>query len=392
MSSKFPDRYVGLFSQSNLYGGRGQDASDKQPNEAIKSIENKIVNSPSEGVVARDYPRRPAYGSAGGKVVVWANYFEMEVPKDMALHRFTIGEIEPKVSSKKKELIIRQLMVQAAILLEKKVPVVVSDFKSYILSMPNELPGGDEMNREVVYPPDKDGVKPRSQKTYTVPIKKDKTFQLSELAEYLASTDPSAVYHAKDEVVQTLNILRNYHPRMAGGNIITIGAHKVFIPSANNQEMDLSGGLIGLKGSYASIRLATSRVLVNVNVSHAAFYRHGPLLGLVRDYRDANRAQGISYNDYKLAAFLKRLKVQPNLKVPGEGGQSKPVHGVRTIWGLATKQDGLRLNRPPRVPRYGANAQEVSFWYEKDGKSSYITVYDFFKESKIDFRPYTIYT
>lgn len=324
----------------------------------------------------------------GGKVVVWANYFEMKVPEDATLHRFTIGEIEPKVSSRKKELIIRQLMVVAGTIPKL---VVVSDFKSYILSTPNDLPGGDEMSKDIRYPPnDPDGNAPPSQKTYKVAIKKDKSFPLSDLTQYLASTDPSAVYHVKDEVVQALNILRNYHPRTASNNCVTIGAHKVFqIPTAENPGMDLRGGLTGMKGSYASIRLATSRVLVNVNVSHAAFYQVGPLVGLMGNYRRGYRDQGISCNDYKLAAFLKRLRVKPNLTIRGEGGQSKPVHGIRTIWGLATKEDGRDLERPPRVPRYAANAHEVLFWYERDGNSGYITVYNFFKESKIGFRPYS---
>ncbi|KAI1763097.1 Piwi-domain-containing protein [Hypoxylon sp. FL1150] len=326
------------------------------------------------------YPLRPAFGAMGRKLSLWSNYFELKVPQNVTLYRYNIGELSPAATPKKTVLIIRELMRQC------EIPnlVVVTDFKKFILSTPGKIPGGPIMSMTVHYPPTMNGMEPpRNQKPYTVPITQDKAYSLSDLSQFMGSTDPSAVYPAKEEMVQALNILCNYHAH-TDDNVVTVGAHKVFrrnISAGNPGVVNLEGGLLGVKGFFASVRLATSRVLVNVNVCHSAFYRSGKLSELISAYRksligDATAAERATYKE---AAFLKRVKVQPTLKE----GKSQLVHGLRTIWGYATKKDGEDLpeNRRPKVSKHAGNAYEVSFWYEKEGQAPrYITVCDFFKE------------
>lgn len=358
----------------------------------ITKAEDKIVNSASDSGIGQAYPLRPSFGSAGQNVVVWANYFEMKVPSNLSIHQYAIGELDLKVTPKQKALIIHELMAQCDGIANL---VIVTDFKSYILSMPTEMPGGPLISKKVKYPPTKEGETPKNQKEYQVPITYGKAFHLSDLSQFLASTDPSAVYPAKDELVQALNILRNYHPQTSG-NVVTVGAHKVFSPSPQPSDtIDLKAGLKGVKGFFASVRLATSRVLVNVNVSHAAFYeaKAGRLSNLIQEYRGGTpRGRGVAAE----SALLKRVKVQPDLTI-FEDGNSRLVHGVRTIWGYATKDDGRGrgglpgLPHPPKVPKFAAGANEVAFWYEREGEAgAYITVENFFKMkySKVLRSPY----
>jgi eukaryotic translation initiation factor 2C len=46
----------------------------------------------------------------------------------------------------------------------------------------------------------------------------------------------------------------------------------------------LSAGLEAIRGFFSSVRLATCRVLVNINVRHDAFYRADPLPSLMMSY------------------------------------------------------------------------------------------------------------
>ncbi|KAI0179805.1 putative RNA interference and gene silencing protein [Hypoxylon sp. FL1284] len=301
----------------------------------------------------RQFPRRPAIGREGTPTPVRANYFEVKVPKDIVLYQFSITRIQPTVGGRKTREILRALMSMYK--QNAATVVVTTDFRSLIVSTSDLTKGEVSQKKDV---------------EYMVTIEYGQAFSLSELVDYVKSTNSSVFFSAKQGTIQALNILRNYHSQTAQGDkYVTVGAHRVF---QLGQGKALGYGMECMSGFFAGFRLATDRVLANVNVSHASFYRAGSLVNLMHAY-------GLS-NTYQLAAFLKRLKVQPTLKKTVDG-RSQYVHGIRTIWGLATVDDGRGLEHPPRVSKHGANPYEVEFWCETENRTSgYITIAKFFEE------------
>jgi eukaryotic translation initiation factor 2C len=59
---------------------------------------------------------------------------------------------------------------------------------------------------------------------------------------------------------------------------------KSFSLSQTTETADLGAGLEVIPGFFSSVRLATCRILVNINVRHDAFYRADPLPSLMMSY------------------------------------------------------------------------------------------------------------
>jgi hypothetical protein len=168
--------------------------------------------------------------------------------------------------------------------------------------------------------------------------------------------------------------------------------------------------LIAVRGFFASVRAATARLLLNVQVKHATFYQAGPLEGLMRNYVRANGP-----NRVKLANFVRRLSVNvTHIVRRNRAGHTIPR--IKAIAALAMTDDGQNMEHRPIVPKFGAGPKEVKFFIggtaavppgnsqdqsgKSDGKTGkkaskvgppilplsedgYITVYDFFRNSKL---------
>jgi eukaryotic translation initiation factor 2C len=59
---------------------------------------------------------------------------------------------------------------------------------------------------------------------------------------------------------------------------------KSFSLSQTTETADLAAGLEVIRGFFSSVRLATFRILVNINIRHDAFYRADPLPSLMMSY------------------------------------------------------------------------------------------------------------
>lgn len=78
-----------------------------------------------------------------------------------------------------------------------------------------------------------------------------------------------------------------------------------------------------MRGLFSNVRLATARILVNVNVTHGAFYDALPLTAVMDRF---NGAQGNS----RLKQFLKRVRVEITHRVKrNKVGQAIPQ--IKTI-------------------------------------------------------------
>ncbi|KAF2008657.1 Piwi-domain-containing protein [Aaosphaeria arxii CBS 175.79] len=355
-------------------GGRGFDKAVYSgskgvippPDDKVTRNENTLL--PPNGTtplslgglsVRENFPRRPAFGTRGTPVTLWANYFELMPASTLVLYRYDIA-IAPTVAGRKLSQVV-SLLLETAEMRPFKLHVV-TDFKAILISR-TKLPE-DELIIDIPYQAEGEDEPQQGAATYTVRLRLTNILSVSELLRYLTSTNIGAHYDNTPEVVQALNIFLNHYAKSAG-NLATIGSSKSFSLNSGSQATNLGAGLTAIRGFFSSIRVASSRILVNVNVSHGAFYEHGPLVRLMESYLHENRN-----NKAALGKFLQKVRIRYTHLPPVKNRAGVVIVRPRTIFGLATPYDGRGSDHSPRVKAYGAGAEDVEFWLEGKSKAT----------------------
>ncbi len=343
-------------------------------------------------------PCRPAYGTAGSEVTLWTNHFELIPSPKLVLYRYDV-KIEPPKGQEnaptgKKLAQIFKLLLEDHRYREFQRDIV-TDFRSTLLSRCELNP--DAAPLEIQYRVEGENAPRVNAPIYRLSVTSQTALTVSDLTNYLASTNMDAAFD-KQPLLQALNIFLHHYSKSRPA-VATVGRSKSFPLAQKSPEddRDLGAGLIALQGFFSSVRAATNRILVNVNVSHGAFYKAIVLDKVMQKYGTTD--------EVKLQRFLKRVRVKMmHLKPTDKVGN--PVSRVKTIWGLANINDGRGLDHPPRVPRFGAGPEKVEFFLndapeapassstgqaartpasKNKGKNQeggrYISVYDFFQES-----------
>jgi eukaryotic translation initiation factor 2C len=302
------------------------------------------------------FPGRPGYGTRGTKVELTANYVELLPPSNMTLHRYDI-QISP-VAAGKKHFRIVQLLLQAPELAPLQGDIA-TDFRSTLVSKTKLFQ--DEVLVEVPYRSEGEDEPTARATIYNVRVQYTKTLNIGELVNYLNSTSLSQSLLDKQELTQALNIFLNHYAK-SSKNLVTIGSTKSFSLSSDAARGDIGSGLEIIRGFFSSVRVATCRILVNINVSHGAFYHAVPLPGLMKSY-------GLR-STVMLERFLKLVRIQTMHLPEKRNKANEVVPRVKTIFGLARKDDGHGLAHPPRVRQHGAGAKDVEFWLDGEASSS----------------------
>lgn len=312
---------------------------------------------------------------------------ELIPPPDLTLYRYQI-DIAPSVDGRKLEQVVRCLLETKE--LEPVQSDLVTDFKSTLLSrkrlatdnsvvkVPYRLEGEDEPAPDA--PSD-------SRKVFTVTLKYTNTLKVAELLDYLTSSNISQGYIDKAPMLQALNIFLNHYSKSTSG-LATVGANRNFSMASNTQENTLSfeNGLSAVRGFFSSVRAATARILVNVNVSHAVFYDANDLASLIRNK-----------NSKVVHDLILSLRVEVTHLRPRTNKRGQRFLRAKKICDLARPGDGKGSQHPPIVPSYGAGPREVKFFMDvpgNDGDSQpqkrqkpseprqqgYVSVFDYFKK------------
>jgi hypothetical protein len=336
----------------------------------------------------------------------------MAVKDEVVLHRYGIEVVGDKAArnptGKKLKRVIQLLLEEH---LGQYGHNIVTDFKSNLLSK-IELEVQDEY--VVTYRTEDEDNPAVNARTYRICLKSTGKFTVSQLMDYLTSSNASQLFGSKEEIIQALKILVGHYPKEAA-HIASIGANKHFrLDATSTERFDLGEGLTALRGFFISVRAATARILVNVQVKHGAFYNHGPLDVLMHVFlskKDASKT--------KLWNFVKKLSVDVT-HIVKKNKTGKRVLRLKRLNGFATRDDGHTQQHPPIVPHFGAGSKEVQFFFSdssnrpseesqnpskissKGGKGKgkgkekatasggssssspgkYISVYDYFKQSK----------
>lgn len=303
-----------------------------------------------------DLPLRPAYGTRGVKVELTANYVELLPPSEVTLHRYSI-HISPETTIRKHHRLI-ELLLQS----EELVPFngsLATDFRSTLLTK-TKL-SCDNSQIQVLYRPEGEDEPAAGAVQYIFQLTYTNALSIGTLIDYLTSTNISHSFGEKQEWAQTLNIFLNHFAR-SSKNITVMGSTKSFPSTQNIGQADLGFGLDVVRGFFSSVRMATCRILVNINVSHAAFYKAGPLQALMHSY-------GVNGTP-ALERFLRLVRIQTTHLKEKRNRAGEVIPRVKTIFGLARKDDGHGMAHPPRVTHHGAGAKGVEFWLEGETSSS----------------------
>ncbi|TLS21360.1 uncharacterized protein PpBr36_10228 [Pyricularia pennisetigena] len=371
--------------------------------EGVRSLENKIslkikaAKIPDKKTAAM--PLRPSYGSQGIPVTLWTNYVEMTFGKgqDVVLYKYSIA-MTPLESGRKQQRII-QLFLEKW---KQEVPTfdqIYSDFKSFLISTTKlDL---DELqvikNSSLDFIKDGHTEAPKNPNTYRAQVEGQGEFSVRSFLKYLSEESAMPAFAQKLDMIQALNIFLNHYNK-TNTSVVAVGANRTFAlnpqrpPSGRQQSrdrsvrasgevMDLGGGLEAIRGFFTSIRPATGRLLININVTSAAFYKQGTLANLIRSFGNQSL--------FDLEKFLKRLRVEPShleskANQKGAGSSQPSRKRYRTIFGLAREGDGASMppNERPKIPRFGASPGQVLFWLAREGeKGRYVTVKQYFQQA-----------
>ncbi|KAI5309807.1 hypothetical protein KEM55_002361, partial [Ascosphaera atra] len=209
--------------------------------------------------------------------------------------------------------------------------------------------------------------------TYRVNIEYQKSLTVSDLLEDLRRTTPNSEYAVnKEEIIQALNIVLKDHAKNSD-ELFTLGknqgGNKIYSKSDSATSQDLGDGLSAVRGFYTSVRPATDRLLLNVNVSNGAFYKSKPLNELFMS--DFNGFDGFTATNMKFVNnFISKVKVMTTHLPERRNEKGQVIPRFKTIIGFATKDDGKSEKMPPKVLEYAAGPRDVSFWFEESAENA----------------------
>ncbi|KAK9425192.1 putative Piwi domain-containing protein [Seiridium unicorne] len=328
-------------------------------------------------------PLRPAFGTRGNEVVLWANYFNLQLkPQTMqALCKYTLTVVkvpregfEPKTDKEKKALEPKgrklQRVVQLALEQIGTAVPFVSEYKSQVVSLkPLTLPEKGVL--KVLYTDE------GRDSTYVVTFNGPNEAQVADLLSFLTTMNNSgSSFPLFGDVIDVINVIVGHHPR-SNKDIASLGSSRHFPLNQKEETRSLKFPEFTniIRGYFQSVRPATGRILLNTNVSHGVFRFSGTLGELMKEY-DLNSDYGLRMFNKAVARLRAKVQIlvdkeSPESKASSKKakstpakGQSKPPGVARIketiIFGLATTSDGNKENKPT-VNRFGARPNEVSF-------------------------------
>lgn len=366
-----------------------QDTTIPQPDQQVTTLEDDFITgqgtslsqltsrvgklsvAASSGESSTDvFPCRPAFGTAGTEVVLWANYFALEA-KALSLSKYALeltyvpAKTEHTTSksanagksskgpAQEKKAAGRKLkqIIQLALEQLPRSSTVATEYKAQVLSL-KKLKLPDDGIIPVRYTePGRDRVE-----TWNVKFNGPTAIHVDHLLAYLKSMmDPAGDTNFPKFAaeVDALGVVLG-HTARAKSNTVAVGRGRFFATDRPGVEGSFLGDrspLSVLRGYFQSVRPATGRLLLNVNVTHGVFRRPGALSDLLETLRLNNmddvpgmpqHVRSRYLNELKrLHKVLKRARIE--VKVPSTAGGSFERREV-VVMGLASSKDVSTAN------------------------------------------------
>ncbi|KAL3478994.1 ribonuclease H-like domain-containing protein [Aspergillus californicus] len=348
----------GFFDQGPpIYSPQGGvPALDAKVTQTENAVAAALVKKPK----SIEHPERPGYGTQGRQVQLFANYFELK-SIGKGLFRYHVGIAGSKTpGGKKAKQVIR-------LLLEEHFPQVrrsiVTDYRSTLISHTKILDHDKgPVTFDVRYRGDDEEEYRENAEVYRVTCDYTGDLDPAELLNFLTSSNAAAMFEQKADILQALNIAVGHHPK-SNNSIASVGANKHYaISDPLSDKLNLGSGLEALRGYFVSVRAATARLLVNIQVKYVACYQTGPLSQVIHEF-----SRGGPLEIPSLRKFLMKVRVRVT-HIERKGKSGKVIPRMKTIIDLASPQDGRSSPNPPRVSMIGAGPKNVLFFLNAPGQ------------------------
>lgn len=381
-----------------------EDQIINKPGSSIADLTSKMGNvklgsssvKPSGGAPANldHFPLRPAYGTNGFAVLLWANYFAVKVKPD-TYFKYTmkfsqrVGDGTYKLAELKGRKL--QIVVQLVIAdLKNKYPdlAFATEFKSQLVAIkPLE---GVELLVTLA-----DGPTPEVFKVEFNGPTEARVGDMNGWLNSMAQGPDDFVYPRFPGTVDALNVIFGFSSR-SKDTVSAVGSARVFpfdrmVHGENIVRLASDGRpLLAARGIFHSARLGTGRLLLNANVTHGVFKVSGPAMDIFKTlnlrplYKNEMRSPK-SRHFNMMAKFLPKTRVSVEMTL--ENG--KVIHRNKAIYGLARASEILRHCKGDNPPQFHPEFEypgprQVKFWLNDDnGGGKYITVAEYYQKSKL---------
>lgn len=387
------------------------------PDSAVTKLEDEILEmkkSSVKGVTAQlgslsiqqkddtgnVFPYRPAFGSSGKGVILWANYFPVHVKAEY-IYKYELefkeeGREDSKkgkepggskdIRGRKLHLAVQQVLRELAS--QNKKIALASQFKNQIVSSEKLEMASNPLSIQI--PPESEDQTPD---TLSVTIRGPVEIRVADLVSYTRSMDDHGertTYPKFPEVIDALDIILGHNARSKLGQVTSVGSSRLFPfgkDKATASLMQNYRALIAARGFFQSARIGTGRLLLNTNITHGVFRVSGKLNEIMNNLQ----IQPVSQDNYRLkklvgafAKFLPKTRVWATFSVANgtKARRSKALNGmVNRLTG--TMAEGP--NRPQIEPGWEyPGPKNIKFWLTDDDGSRYITVHDYYKKSRFN--------
>ena len=326
--------------------------------------------------LSQDTPIRPGYGTRGVPVILRANYFQILPDAASMLYRYSV-DISPAVDNRRLKARVIQLLLEDSPL-SALAPGLASDYQATLISTAKLE--HEHLELKVNYRDEGEQTSAPGSKQYQIRLQETGAFPVTQMIDYLTSTSVSAAFADKAPVTQALNIIINHAPKSKKPSTLSARRNVHFTSIGSSaKSFDLGSGLQAWRGYFTSVRLAASRVLVNVQIKHVSMYKSVRLDELMKEFQQQNGP-----DPRKMEKFVRRVRIERlHLKRRKQGKPAAP----RSITGLATTKDGRRQPKPPKVPSYGETARQVQFFLGDNPPSplranQYASVFEYFNKGR----------
>ncbi|KAI5797530.1 Piwi domain-containing protein [Peziza echinospora] len=282
-------------------GGRGGGVSKDYgifvPNGGPKTVDTKL-DAEADKLVAKlvnsaawetSFPIRPGYGKNGVQTVVRANYFKVDLPKK-PLYQYDV-DFTPNEKKGDRRQRLFELMQQAKEYQDvapKPENIATDSSKTIISNVKFKIPDRENLKFKIKYFDIEDNAisnrNTEKDKEYEVSIVPTHVLEPSDLDDYVWGRTKDPNQYDPAIITRALNIILAKFPSSSvrqDRQIVNFGQSKFFI--IERAENDLGTGLVAYRGYYSSVRPSFGKVLCNINVCMAAFFKVQKLSDLMND-------------------------------------------------------------------------------------------------------------
>ena len=166
---------------------------------------------------------------------------------DLLLHRYNVAVRPAAVGTKLSQII--KLLLELPGYGEFR-DDIVTDFKSTLISRRRLSPSTAEPT--IHYRAEGEDEPRANAQSYQLRVEGTGTLTVSELTDYLTSTNVNTAYADKLPVLQALNIFLGHHAKSSPA-VATVRSNKSFSLTQDSPKWDLRAGLTALRGFFSSV-------------------------------------------------------------------------------------------------------------------------------------------